>query len=153
MELVNQRKTGSQPQKYEKQTEPILRLDPRPLRPGPSNNSQREEDFSTRSRGEGQRYVSALCLCRNVEGFSDQNIIDQTNFGGIFSNFFSFAFSYNQEQIYRPYGMFPYSSFTHLIPSEQIPNQSSHILILQPARSATRSCFAMRIVRSQCSSS
>ena len=41
MELVNQRKTGSQPQeklkKYEKQTEPILRLDPRPLRPGPSN--------------------------------------------------------------------------------------------------------------------
>ena len=37
MELVNQRKTGSQPQKYEKQTEPILRLSPQPLRPGPSN--------------------------------------------------------------------------------------------------------------------
>ena len=40
MELINQRKTGSQPQekeKYEKQTEPILRLGPRPLRPGPSN--------------------------------------------------------------------------------------------------------------------
>ena len=40
MELVNQRKTGSQPQKYEKQTEPILRLGPRPLRPGPSNENR-----------------------------------------------------------------------------------------------------------------
>ena len=49
------------------------------------NNSQRDEDFSTRSRGEGQMYVSVLCFCRNgsslnyfglVEGFSDQNITE-----------------------------------------------------------------------------
>ena len=50
MELINQRKTGSQPQekekekekeKYEKQTKPILRLGPRPLRPGPSKKMHR----------------------------------------------------------------------------------------------------------------
>ena len=132
------------------------------------NNSQREEDFSTRSRGEGQRYVSVLCLCRNgsslnyfglVEGFSDQNIIDQTNFGGIFSNFFSFTFSYNQQQIYRPYGCFLIQIFPISFQASKFsPNQSSHSNFAASALCNSQlavyaACFTMRIICSQCSSS